>query len=114
VNSIRLGEYLVQRGLISEVQLTTALEQQQRTGERLGRLLLILNFIRRIDLARALADLWQLPFVTIDDGSVDPRVAQRVPLEATLEHRAVPLREDAQSVTVAVADAPAAELRNIL
>ena len=114
MNSIRLGEYLVQRGLISEVQLNTALEQQQRTGERLGRLLLILNYIRRIDLARALADLWQLPFVTIDDGTVDPRVAQRVPLEATLEHRAVPLREDAQSVTVAIADAPAAELRNIL
>ncbi|MEP6784055.1 MAG: glycosyl transferase, partial [Acidobacteriota bacterium] len=114
MNSIRLGEYLVQRGLISEVQLTTALQQQQRTGERLGRLLLILNFIRRIDLARALADLWQLPFVTIDEGSVDPRVAQRVPLDATLQHRAVPLREDAHSVTVAVADAPAPELRSIL
>ena len=114
MSSIRLGEYLVQRGLISEVQLTTALQQQQRTGERLGRLLLILNFIRRIDLARALADLWQLPFVTVDAGTVDPRVAQRVPLEATLEHRAVPLREDAHSVTVAVADTPTPELRRVL
>lgn len=114
MSSIRLGEYLVQRGLISEVQLDTALHQQQRTGERLGRLLLLLGFLRRLELARALADLWQLPFVTIDAGTVDSNVAQRVPLDTTLRHRAVPLREDAESVTVAVADAPAAELRDKL
>ena len=114
MSSIRLGEYLVHRGLISEVQLNTALQHQQRTGERLGRLLLILGYVRRLDLARALADLWQLPFVTVEQGTVDPRVAQRMPLEATLQHRAVPLREDARSVTVAVADSPAPELRSIL
>lgn len=114
MSSIRLGEYLVQRGLISEVQLDTALHQQRRTGERLGRLLLILGFLRRLELARALADLWQLPFVTVDAGSVDPTVAHRVPLDTTLRHRAVALQEDAQSVTVAVADVPAAELRDSL
>ncbi|MGH7594589.1 MAG: glycosyltransferase family 2 protein [Gemmatimonadales bacterium] len=114
MSSIRLGEYLVQRGLISEVQLGAALHQQQRTGERLGRLLLILGYLRRLELARALADLWQLPFVTVDAGSVDPAVAQRVPLDTTLRHRAVPLQEDAQAVTVAVADVPAAELRDSL
>jgi cellulose synthase/poly-beta-1,6-N-acetylglucosamine synthase-like glycosyltransferase len=114
VSSIRLGEYLVQRGLISDVQLSTALQQQQRTGERLGRLLLILGYVRRLDLGRALADLWQLPFVTVDEGSVDPRVAQRIPLETTLQYRAVPLHEDARSVTVAVADNPAPELRRVL
>jgi glycosyltransferase XagB len=114
VSSIRLGEYLVQRGLISEVQLDTALHQQRRTGERLGRLLLILGFLRRLELARALADLWQLPFVTVDVGGVDVTVAQRVPLDMTLQHRAVPLREDPESVTVAVADVPATELRDSL
>jgi len=114
MSSIRLGEYLVQRGLISDIQLTTALHQQRRTGERLGRLLLILGYVRRLDLGRALADLWQLPFITIDERSVDPRVAQRVPLAATLQHRAVPLREDAVAVTVAVADTPDPELQDIL
>jgi cellulose synthase/poly-beta-1,6-N-acetylglucosamine synthase-like glycosyltransferase len=114
VSSIRLGEYLVQRGLISVVQLDTALHQQRRTGERLGRLLLILGYLRRIDLARALADLWRLPFVTVEAGGVNPAVAQRIPLATTLAHRAVPLREDAQSVVVAIADVPAAELTEAL
>src|SRR4029077_3385672 len=100
--------------LISEVQLNTALHQQRRTGERLGRLLLILGYVRRLDLARALADLWRLPFVRVDQGSIDPRVAQRMPLEATLEHRAVPLWEDSRAVTVAVADTPTPALRDVL
>ncbi|HEY4321640.1 MAG TPA: glycosyltransferase family 2 protein [Gemmatimonadales bacterium] len=114
MNSIRLGDYLVQRGLISETQRQTALAQQQRTGERLGRLLLILGFVSRLELARALASLWSLPFVTVSEDVVDPHVAQRVPLETTLRYRTVALREEDDRVIVATADAPAPELREML
>ncbi len=114
MSSIRLGEALVQRGLISERQLTTALQQQQRTGERLGRLLLILGYIRRLDLARVLAELWDLPFITIDERVVDPAVSQRFPLDATLRYRAIPLSDDGTKVTVAVADLSDSELRRTL
>ncbi|MEP6590193.1 MAG: glycosyltransferase family 2 protein [Gemmatimonadota bacterium] len=114
MSSIRLGDYLVQRELISSQQLATALHQQTRTGERLGRLLLILGFIRRLDLAQALATLWGYPFATVDAKFVDPLVAQRFPLDATLHHRAVPVRDDGHTVTVVVADAPDQRLRETL
>ena len=114
MSSIRLGDALVQRGLISEQQLDTALHQQQRTGERLGRLLLILGYIRRLDLARVLAELWGLPFITIDEGVVDPAVSQRFPLDATLRFRAVPLRDDGTRITVAVANFSDNDLRRTL
>jgi cellulose synthase/poly-beta-1,6-N-acetylglucosamine synthase-like glycosyltransferase len=114
VSSTRLGEHLVQRGLITEGQLAAALAQQARTGERLGRLLLILGAIRRLDLTRELAALWNLPFITITPATLTPAVAQRFPLEATLRFRAVPLRDDGTTLTVAVADPPSAELRETL
>lgn len=114
MSSIRLGDALVQRGLISEQQLRTALQQQQRTGERLGRLLLILGYVRRLDLARVLAELWELPFITIDERVVDPAVSQRFPLDATLRFRAMPLSDDGTKVTVAVADRSDSELRRTL
>ena len=114
MSSIRLGEALVQRGLISEQQLDTALQQQQRTGERLGRLLLILGYIRRLDLARVLAELWGLPFITIDEHVIDPAVSQRFPLDATLRFRAVPLSDDGTTVVVAVADLSDDALRRTL
>ncbi len=114
MSSIRLGDHLVARGVITAEQLETALNQQQRTGERLGRLLLILGYIRRLDLARALAELWSLPFIAINDREIDPAVTQRFPLEATLRFRAVPLRDEGQTVVVAVAEAPSAELHETL
>jgi cellulose synthase/poly-beta-1,6-N-acetylglucosamine synthase-like glycosyltransferase len=114
VSSTRLGDHLVQRGLISEMQLAVALQQQERTGERLGRLLLILGSIRRLDLGRALAELWNLPFIMITPEAVTPAVAQRFPLEATLRHRAVPIRDDGTTLTVAIADQPTEELRDTL
>jgi cellulose synthase/poly-beta-1,6-N-acetylglucosamine synthase-like glycosyltransferase len=100
--------------LISERQLDTALQQQKHTGERLGRLLLILGYIRRLDLARVLAELWGLPFITIDERVVDPSVSQRFPLDATLRFRAVPLSDDGTKITVAVADLSDTELRRTL
>lgn len=114
MSSIRLGDHLVGQGLITAPQLDAALQQQRRTGERLGRLLLILGFIRRLDLARGLAALWGYPFSTIDDEQVDPAVAARFPLDATLQYRAVPIRDDGTTVVVVVADAPSAALRDTL
>lgn len=114
MSSIRLGEFLVQRGLITDLQLAVALQQQRRTGERLGRLLLILGYVRRLELARALAELWGMPFVTIEPRLVDPALAQRYPLDATLRHRVIPLRDDGHTLTVATADAPTDEIRRTL
>lgn len=114
MSSTRLGDHLVQRGLITEMQLAVALQQQERTGERLGRLLLILGSIRRLDLGRALAELWNLPFIMITPEAVTPAVAQRFPLEATLRFRAVPIRDDGATLTVAIADQPSDELRDTL
>lgn len=114
MSSIRLGDYLVERGLISSQQLTTALQQQQRTGERLGRLLLILGSIRRLDLARALAALWGFPFVMVDEKLVDPAVAHLFPLDATLLHRAIPVHDDGRTVIVVIADMPTQLLRDTL
>lgn len=114
MNSIRLGDLLLSRGLLTPAQLETALFQQQRTGERLGRLLLTLGFVSRLELGRALADRWQRPFITVDPGSVDPGAAQRFPLEQTLRLRAVPLRDDGTRVIVATAEEPGPELADTL
>lgn len=110
MSSIRLGELLLGRGLITSDQLDTALRQQQRTGERLGRVLLTLGFVRRLDLGRALADRWGRPFVMVEPSVVNPAAAQRFPLEATLRLRAVPLHLADNRVVVATAEEPSAEL----
>jgi hypothetical protein len=88
--------------------------QQRRTGERLGRLLLLLDYVKRLDLGRALADLWGFPFVTIAADRLDVKLAQRLPREDLLHFRAVPLSDDGETIVVAVAAAPDGELNDAL
>lgn len=51
----RLGEVLIQRGLLAEDQLTAALEEQQRSGRPLGETLVTLGFVAAPVIAQALA-----------------------------------------------------------
>jgi hypothetical protein len=50
-----LGRLLVQRGLLSDAQLAIVLEEQRRTGRRLGELIVELRFAPATTVAQALA-----------------------------------------------------------
>jgi len=52
----RLGEILVDRGLVTEGGLQRALEEQSRTGELLGQILLQRGWLSEDQLAEALAE----------------------------------------------------------
>jgi glycosyltransferase XagB len=114
VNSTRLGDVLLAKGLITAEQLETALRQQRQTSEKLGRLLLINGFVSRLQLAQTLAERWRRPFLTIAPDTVDAAVAQRFPLEATLRLRAVPIADTGTEVVVATAEEPGEELLDTL
>ena len=53
-----IGEIFVERGLVEESQLDEALEQQRKTGGRLGEILIASGKLSRLELASALADQW--------------------------------------------------------
>ncbi|ADI14561.1 glycosyltransferase family 2 protein [Truepera radiovictrix] len=106
----RLGELLVARGALSPEALAHALELHRRTGERLGRVLLSLGYVRRKALYEALSELWNLPFILLTETAPVPEVATRFPPELMLRFRAVPVDFEAGALRVAVADAPSAAL----
>lgn len=55
--SLRLGDILIERGVISEVQLSSSLQYQKETGARLGEALAHLGYVTPEQIADALA--WQ-------------------------------------------------------
>jgi hypothetical protein len=65
-----LGELLVERGLITEQMLVEALTEQESTSDRLGEILLRLQFVTAEELAGALAEqLEALLAEQAEDGS---------------------------------------------
>ena len=100
----RLGEILVELGLVTEDQISAALEEQRASGNRLGDVLLKAGYATPRDLVRALAVQFGLPFVDLDEHRIDPEVAQLVPQSLARRHRAVPVWRRDQKVVVAMAN----------
>ena len=100
----RLGEVLVQRGLVTREQLDDALARQRVSGRRLGELLLSMGTINQEQLSWALSESLHIPFVELSDEVIDLEVARSLPETVLRRHEAVPILRVGEEMTVLVAD----------
>ncbi|MBI5496940.1 MAG: response regulator [Deltaproteobacteria bacterium] len=105
----RLGEVLLQRGLVSQVQLDAALGRQKTSGGRLGALLLEDHLIDDAALADALAQLSGHPRASDDDirrARPGDLLTATMPPALAVQKRLMPVQYDAATghVTIAVED----------
>ena len=100
----RIGEILVELGIVDEQQIADALDKQRASGSRLGDVLLQEGYVKPLDLVRALAVQFDLPFVDLDDHTIDSEVAQLIPGHVADRLRAVPVWRDDGRVVVAMAN----------
>lgn len=101
-----LGDLLLRRNLISKADLMRALVGQARTGAPLGKILIALDLVKRLDVYQALADIWGMPFVDLVKTPVDPELVRLFPCEEMVEHLFVPIRREGDLVEVATAVKP--------
>lgn len=111
---IKLGEALVQHGLITPVDLEKALDVQKRTGERLGRIFIALGLVHRQQLYRVLAELWQLPFVDLLQTEVEKSVLDYFDPQLLVRERFFPFALTDNSLRIATAEKPSPELDKIV
>ena len=99
---IRLGESLVEAGLINPAQLEQALTRGATTGERIGEALVALGFIAERDLIRTLAKDADIPFLEATELRVDPTVVSIITAATARAHNLVPIRADGRALVVAM------------
>jgi type IV pilus assembly protein PilB len=101
----RLGDTLVEMGLIGDAELSSALERQAAApGQRLGVVLRDMGFITESDLARGLAQLHRLPIVDVDLLNVDRDAARLVPRAMAQRLAILAYRRTGDTLHVAIAD----------
>ncbi len=101
----RLGTILVERGLITEEQLTEALLAKKESAERLGQIVVRLEMVSEEDLARALATQHGLEFVSLAASPANPTTVRLLPERYASQHKALPVRFlQGGSILVAMAD----------
>jgi hypothetical protein len=105
---LRLGEALVQAGLVTQPQLEQLLAEQTRTPPaarlRLGALVAHRGLASEEDISQGLSRILTLGYVNPLDDPPDPAAARLIPREIAEELLCLPLRAGASWVQVAVAD----------
>ncbi len=99
----RLGDLLVESGLISEEQLNSTLRRKS-ADEKLGDALLREGYITEQQLIEVLEFQLGIPHINIFQYPIDPDVIQLVPKELAKRHYAMPIRRDKNKLLVAMAD----------
>jgi type IV pilus assembly protein PilB len=103
--SQRLGSLAVEKGFISEEQLSSAVEEQHRTGGLLGRILVKQGALDEDRLAQLLAEQMGIMYQpSLDDEPVNERLASTLLRLDAVQFSAVPYRLDDDQLVVAIAD----------
>src|SRR5688572_9917365 len=97
-----LGQILIQKKLIDQRQLESALEEQQLTKEFLGNILVSRRMISEEDLTRVLSEQFSMPYVRLKGRYIDWEFAMTFPSSLVLEDKCFPLSRGDEGVTVAI------------
>jgi type IV pilus assembly protein PilB len=100
----KLGDKLVQAGLINQDQLDEALRRQNALGMRLGEALVELGFVVEEDIFPLVARQLGVPSVQLRDGLVDPLAARLLPRAKAESLKALALLKVRETLCVAMAD----------
>jgi general secretion pathway protein E len=100
----RLGEILIERGKLDAMSLDRALAVQADSRERLGSLLVTLGIVAPRDVADALAAQLGLPLLDLAGYPELPVLEERVSARFLRDAHALPVREDADELVLAMAD----------
>lgn len=102
---LRLGDMLIQRGVISEEQLKLALDEQKRSGLRLGKALIKLNFITDVKLCELLAHQFSYPRYLPENYPFDPGIVDLLSADVAKRCNVVPLgKTETGQLEVAMVD----------
>jgi len=100
----KIGECLIQAGLITEEELQVALAEHKRTGERIGAVLIRLNFATEKQITKALAYQLGFAYINLAEEPPDPQAIVLIPREVALKRVCVAVRLEKNLLTVAMSD----------
>lgn len=100
----RLGDLLVEEGIVSEEQIQQALNAQRSTGQKLGDALIDLGFITEKQMLDFLSQQLGLPLIDLGRAPVDGEAVQILPEVHARRLRAMVVARNGDTLRVAMSD----------
>ncbi len=100
----KLGDLLVEAGLITNDQLSKALEVQKNDNERIGTILVKLGFLTEEEITSFLSKQYGIPAVNLEHFEISEDVLKRIPSDIARKYMLIPITRTGSTLTVAMAD----------
>ena len=100
----RIGEILLERGVITHAQLQKALGHQKEHGGLLGQVLIELGAVTEEEVALALTAQYGFPYLPLENYEVEDGVTQLIPEQVARQYCLIPVDRIGNALTVAMAD----------
>ena len=100
----KLGDLLVEAGIISHDQLYQALEQQKTTGKKIGELLIENGIISEKGIIEVLEFQLGIPHVDLDRQFIDAEIPHLISEELARRHVLIPVRKVEDRLVIAMFD----------
>ncbi len=100
----RIGEVLLERGIISQKELEKALAHQKERGGLMGQILIQLSFITEEELALALTAQYGFPYLPLDNYEIDTSLIAIIPEQTARQYCLIPIDRIGNALTLAMAD----------
>ena len=104
LQKIRLGDLLIQNGIITAEQLDMTLIQQRRSGRKLGQELIAQHLVTEESLLTFLASQLHLERIDLSQQALDPQLVLRLPESLARRYRAIPVQDRGEHYVVGMAD----------
>ena len=100
----RIGDLLIERGLITENELKFALEMQKETHEKLGEVLVKNSIVTSEDMAKTLAYQLEVDYIDLAERSIPQELSSLVGRNTARANHLVPVQRQGDSLYVAMDD----------
>lgn len=100
----RIGEVLLERGVITQKELEKALAHQKEHGGLVGQILIQLGCVTEEEIALALTAQYGFPYLPLDNYEIDGSLTTIVPEQVARQYCLIPIDRIGNALTLAMAD----------
>jgi len=102
--SKQLGDLLVERKVITQSQLDTAIKVQKDKGGLLGQVLVMLGYVKEEEIAQAITLQYGFPFLPLENYEINQEALTLVNANVARQYNLIPVDRIGELLTVAMSN----------
>lgn len=105
----RIGELLIERGVVTDEQLQEALEVQKENKKLIGEILIDLGYATEEEVMISITTQYGMPFLPVESYEIDPEIINTIPADIVHKYNFMPIDKIGDLLTIVISDVPDGE-----